>query len=237
MICHLLLRLLSLIALKCVSIDGFTMSRLHSVRRDLKVSMCTSKDDDLPISESAQVVVNPRYLYPVISRIANTEWTGRCKYTGADLSPLNIKLVGGVRYDIVAPGADDDNQQHFVRLSSFLTFPNGKTREVVMQGRKDGTHPLKLVSIEDDGPIYMLLTELAPDTILINEIEKSSGRTIMTASLSIVEKDNGEMELIQISHEVGDNDVSLIEGHQTWRLYKNRAIEFDDFGVQDTTRR
>ncbi len=235
MICHLLLHLLlSLFALKCVSIDGFTSSRLHSGRHGVRVS--TSKDGDRPISEIGRDVTKPRHVYPVVSRIANIEWTGRCRYSGADLSPINIKLVGGVRYDIVAPNEDDENQQHFVKLSSFLTFPNGKTREVVMQGRKDGTNSLKLTSIEDDGPIFMLLTEIAPDTILINEIEKNSGRTILTASLSIVEKDNGEMELIQISHEVGDNDVSPIEGHQIWRLYKNRAIEFDDFSVQDTTR-
>ncbi len=78
-------------------------------------------------------------------------------------------------------------------------------------------------------------------TIRSTAILNSNGvRAILTASLSIVENDNGgNMELIQVSHEVGDNAKSPIEGHQTWRLYKNRAIEYDDFGasVQDTTRR
>ncbi len=87
---------------------------------------------------------------------------------------------------------------------------------------------------EDGGPIYMLLTELAPDTVLINEVEKTTGKIIMTSSLSIV---NDGKELVQISHEVGDQgNGGVIEGHQVWRL-KQVPIEYDDFAARDTTGR
>ena len=56
-------------------------------------------------------------------------WTGTCRYVGADLVPLSkLKLTGGVRYDINGTS---------VTLSSFLTFPNGNTREVQMRGEKE----------------------------------------------------------------------------------------------------
>ena len=73
----------------------------------------------------------------------------------------------------------------------------------------------------------------------MNEIEEATGKTILTASLSVIDKGNGIMELIQVSHEVGEDSKSPIEGHQSWRLYKNKAIEYNDFGVgvRDTTGR
>ena len=169
-------------------------------------------------------------LFPVLSQISGVEWNGACRYVSADLRPVTkLKLVGGVRYDL-----DDKN----CTLSSFLTFPNGQTREVVMRGTKDesdNSHSLRLDSTAPDGgPIYMLLTEVLPDTVLINEVEKSSEKIIMTSSLSIV---NGGNELVQVSHEVGDegNKISM-EGHQIWRL-KQVPIEYDDFAARDTTGR
>ena len=57
----------------------------------------------------------------------------------------------------------------------------------------------------------------------------------LNTSLSVSENRSEEMELIQISHEVGESNKQKIEGHQTWRLHKNRAIEYDDFSQQDTT--
>lgn len=149
-------------------------------------------------------------LYPVISRLAGKNWTGSCKYVGADLIHLSkLKLSGGLRYDITGRN---------VTLSSYLTFPNGNTREVVMTGSRDSdssSHVITLNPIEE-GPIKMLLTEIGSDTIIINEVEVATGKTILTASTSITQGRKGQ-ELVQVSHEVGEG----IEGHQVWRLTEN----------------
>lgn len=154
-------------------------------------------------------------LFPVIQKIKGIDWIGNCRYvSGADLSPANFILRGGSRYEI-----DGDS----ISLTSFLSFPNGKTRQVNMEG-KTGSNPnrssIRLDPTSDDGPIYMVLTELPPDTILIQEVEKSSGRVVMTSSLSLVGKKKKMVdEIVQISHELGDTSSEIpIEGHQVWRL-------------------
>jgi hypothetical protein len=170
----------------------------------------------------------PFKAFPVISRIAGIEWTGECRYVGADLVPASqLELSGGVKYDINGTT---------VTLSSFLTFPNGKTREVVMQGDKDissTSTSMILRAVEEGGPISMKITELAPDTILINEVEEATGKTILTASVSLVKGSKG-MELVQVSHEVSDGGKDVIEGHQVRRL-SGGSIKFDDFDLRHGT--
>ena len=61
----------------------------------------------------------------------------------------------------------------------------------------------------------MVLTELAPDTILLNEVEQETGRIILTTTLSLVPD-----ELIQSSHEIGPSATMPLEGHQLWRFKK-----------------
>jgi len=150
-------------------------------------------------------------IFPVLRRIEGIDWEGECRYVDADLRPASgLKLFGGVRYDLDAVDAT-------CSLSSFLTFPNGRTRRVAMAGRRGTSGPsLRLDPVEEGGPIYMVLTELYPDTVLLNEVEGASGRVVMTASLSLVD---GGRELVQVSHEVGDGKTP-IEGHQVWRLRK-----------------
>jgi hypothetical protein len=75
--------------------------------------------------------------------------------------------------------------------------------------------------VDNDGPIIMKISEIIPDTILINEIEKDTGRIIMTSSISIVQTSRGGLELVGVSHEVGgdnNNSTETIEGHQIWRM-------------------
>lgn len=57
--------------------------------------------------------------------------------------------------------------------------------------------------VEDEGPIIMMRSQIAPDTILINEVEKMSGKIIMTSSISIVQTERG-LELVGVSHKAGD---------------------------------
>jgi len=181
-------------------------------------------------------------LFPVISKIAGTEFTGSCRYINSKLQHVtNLKLFGGVKYEIIGSTQHQEQQQQLqLRLSSFLTFPNGQTRQVVMQGERISSSSsttndddnskvgstnniMTLHPVDNDGPIIMKISEIIPDTILINEIEKDSGRIIMTSSISIVQTSRGGLELVGVSHEVGDdnNDNSsteTIEGHQIWRM-------------------
>jgi hypothetical protein len=150
----------------------------------------------------------------------------------------DLKLFGGIRYDV----ADD-----VCTLSSFLTFPNDKTREVVMTGTipqpgaSSSSTTLRLNAVDGNGPIYMVLTELAPDTILINEVDSASGNIVLTASISLVTTmvaGRVVNELVQVSHEVGDTNNSggdggsknknIIEGHQVWRLKANTGAPNKD---------
>ena len=147
-------------------------------------------------------------LFPVLSQIEGIQWEGDCRYVDGNLSPVAMPLRGGTRYDLEEGGK--------CTLTSFLVFPNGKTRQVEMQGKKEDetSTAMRLDPTAEDGPISMELTELPPDTVLINEIDRATGRIIMTSSLSIV---NGGTELIQVAHEVGEGE-NTIEGHQIWRL-------------------
>ena len=156
-------------------------------------------------------------LFPVLSQIQGINWEGKCRYVNAELQPAtNLKLTGGTRYNLV---------ENECTLTSFLAFPDGRTRQVEMKGTRpvDTSRPnvsLRLDPTMEDGPIYMVLTELLPDTVLLNEIDKESGKIIMTSSISIV---NSGQELVQISHEVGEDNVVPIEGHQVWRMKKSRV--------------
>ena len=206
---------------------AFAFSTPVALKLSSSSSSSSSQPPNQPINQDSDI---DSKLFPVLSQISGVEWNGSCRYVSADLRPVTkLKLVGGVRYDL------DDKT---CTLSSFLTFPNGQTREVVMKGKKDennNSHSMRLDSTAPDGgPIYMLLTEVVPDTVLINEVEKSSEKIIMTSSLSIV---NGGKELVQVSHEVGDKaSKTSIEGHQIWRL-KQVPIEYDDFAARDATGR
>ena len=155
-------------------------------------------------------------LYPVISRLAGKNYTGTCKYINDDLVHLSkLKLFGGLRWDI---------NGREVTLSSYLTFPNGNTREVVMKGcrSKDEKYtPVLTMLPEQEGPIRMLVSEVGADTILVNEVEMASGKVIMTCSTTITCGLDGKEELVQVSHEVGDDGI---EGHQVWKLTELKYI-------------
>jgi len=156
-------------------------------------------------------------LYPVISRLAGKNYTGTCKYINEDLVHLSkLRLFGGLRWDI---------NGREVTLSSYITFPNGNTREVVMKGcrSKDEKYtPVLTMLPEEEGPIRMLVSEVGADTILVNEVEMASGKVIMTCSTTITYGVDGKEELVQVSHEVGDNGI---EGHQVWKLTELKYVE------------
>jgi len=180
-------------------------------------------------NESSDGGENRKVAFPVLKQIQGIDWTGDCRYVGSDLQPASFLLKGGLRYDL-----EEDN---VVKLTSFLTFPSGKTRQVEMRGERGSLEraSMRLDPTEEEGPIYMVITEVAPDTVLVNEVEKASGKIVMTSSLSITE--GTSPELIQISHELGGPDTP-VEGHQVWRLKKARRGEYEDNAtnsIRDTT--
>ena len=169
-----------------------------------------------PTSTTAATTV-----FPVLRRISGIDWEGDCRYVDETLTPAsNLKLTGGVRYDL-------DSVNAACTLSSFLTFPNGQVRRVEMAGFKSAGSPTMRLDSVEEGPIYMTVAELYPDTVLVNEVEAMSGKVVMTTSVSIV---NGGKELVMVSHEVGTGRGTQIDGHQIWRLREAKPVAEDDEG-------
>lgn len=218
------------------------------------------EEDSLSSSKSDLLL-----LFPVLSKIAGIQWEGTCRYVNSDLIPQKfLKLHGGIQFSI------DTNTEGVnssialqLQLQSYIVFPNGKRRDIQMSGTRG---PVEYPSMRldptptiegNDGPIYMVVTELGPDTIMINEVDKVSKMIVMTSSLSLVfddstDDDNKKIkELIQVSHEVAPSvpppfksttatkqtKISqVIDGHQVWRFHpvasKAKVLEETD---QDNT--
>ncbi|KAL7449634.1 hypothetical protein ACHAWC_001678, partial [Mediolabrus comicus] len=152
---------------------------------------CLSSQDDVADSEKATAAssivstdtsTSASTLFPVISKIAGTEFTGSCRYINSKLLQhvTNLKLFGGVKYEIIGSTdrhhqrARQQQQQLQLRLSSFLTFPNGQTRQVVMQGERrsstnddddttnDDDNVMTLHPVDNDGPIIMKISQNYP---------------------------------------------------------------------------
>jgi len=186
-------------------------------------------------------------LFPVLSRMEGFNWEGECRYIGKDSVSAPFLLKGGTRCDIDRMHVSSGNvASPTVTLTSFLTFPNGDTRRVKMVGERGSISraSMRLESTDEEtgetGPIYMVLTEVSPDTILINEVVKETGHIVMTSSLSLV---NGGEEIVHVSHEIGvitgskggaaDGTKSpMVEGHQILRL-KKRVSKIED-DVEDS---
>lgn len=236
--------LLCVVCCCCCCSFGLGFAPQHPIIQTAATRHYLSSQDDVADSEKATASsfvntdTSASTLFPVISKIAGTEFTGTCRYINSKLQHVtNLKLFGGVKYEIIGSTHNQQQQEQQqeqlqLKLSSFLTFPNGQTRQVVMQGERrsssrstnDDDNIMTLHPADNDGPIIMKISEIIPDTILINEVEKNSGRIIMTSSISIVQTSRGGLELVGVSHEVGDdnNDGSssaeTIEGHQIWRM-------------------
>jgi len=147
----------------------------------------------------------------------------------------NLKLYGGIQFDLSYGDENGNIDSNEIEMNSFLLFPNGNRREIEMRGKRGPTAypsfrldpPPADENGTSGGPIHMVVTEMAPDTILINEVDKASRKIVMTSSLNLVKDPvSGKIkELIQISHEVGSGRATaggegavVIEGHQVWRF-------------------
>jgi len=190
--------------------------------------------------------------FPVLSKIAGVNWEGSCRFVSNEGVPASFELTGGIRFDLSSVGNDEDKiddvdddaaDDSTVLMTSFVVFPNGKSREIEMSGKRISLDGPSSVRLDNDGPIHTVLTEIDPDTILINEVDKASGRIVMISSLSLVTDytaDSMVVQIIQVSHEVAaaayktappaSNDDSsstsnILEGHQVWRFHRKDAYQ------------
>ena len=79
--------------------------------------------------------------FPVLSKIAGVNWEGFCRYVSKEGVTASFQLTGGIRFDLPSTGNDDDKSDNVdeddndstVEMSSFVVFPNGKSREIEMR--------------------------------------------------------------------------------------------------------
>ena len=157
--------------------------------------------------------VQDEKVFPVLSQIAGGVWEGEMRYAGASLEAAPFVLRGTTNCLL---------EDSICVLESAVTFPNGKTRTVTMRGQKTGGpgSNFRLDPVDAKGPIYMRMVELAPDTVLLQEFNKTDDRVVLTGSISVV---SGGEELVQIAHETADEAGLPAKGYQIWRMARQRA--------------
>ena len=67
-----------------------------------------------------------------------------------------------------------------------------------------------------DGPIWMLISEQPPDTLLVREYDRGTGRAVLLGSMTLV----GPDEVLQTAHELSPE--GLPQGIQTCRMSRQR---------------
>jgi len=151
-------------------------------------------------------------LFPVLNQIDGVNWQGSCEVVGPDMreqqQQRRAQLFGGMRYDLHGNGT--------CTMTSVLTSQDGRTHQIKLQGTRVGKsikRSIRLDPISEDSPYYTVLTEVPPDTILLNEVDKATNKVIFTASVSIANPD----ELIQVSHDIDARGMKE-EDHKIWRL-------------------
>ncbi len=220
------------------SVNAFSMAS-RSFRSSL-LTKCQESTTTTPSHSDQDSLLHQ--VFPVVSQIQGINWEGTCRYVNNELQPqTQLKLSGGTRFDLEL---SSESSVVSVTVTSFLVFPDGRTRQVQMKGSRRQTEQRPSTRLDptmEDGPIYMVLTEVQPDTILLNEVEKETGRIILTSTISLVPD-----ELIQSSHEIGRGDMPL-EGHQLWRFRQRTfgsgpkepfpIVETDNAAKRDEQRR
>jgi hypothetical protein len=78
--------------------------------------------------------------FPVLSKIAGVNWEGSCRYVSNEGVPASFELTGGIRFDLSSVGNDEDkiddvgaDDDSTVLMTSFVVFPDGKSREIEMR--------------------------------------------------------------------------------------------------------
>ena len=144
--------------------------------------------------------------YPVLSKLCG-RWLGEMRYaTGDALAPFT--LTGAMEISISGSACT---------IESSVVLPNGQERSTRMQADADADDGC--LRFSGDGPIDALVTEIAPDTVLLREIERASGRCIMSVSMQLGERPRREVR--QVAHELGEN-AGDVNGVQLWTFTPER---------------
>ena len=112
-------------------------------------------------------------IVPVIHRTSAIDWEGNCyyRYINGELCPIaNLKLTGRLWYNI------DVVDAACTLPKGFLVFLNSQSRHMMMGGFHITGSPMMCLHDMEEGPNYMTMTELYPETLLVNEVEAISGR-------------------------------------------------------------
>ena len=146
--------------------------------------------------------------YPVLSKLCG-RWLGEMRYaTGDALALAPFTLTGAMDISISGTACT---------IESSVVLPNGQERATRMQADADADDGC--LRFSGDGPIDALVTEIAPDTVLLREIERASGRCIMSVSMQLGERPRREVR--QVAHELGEN-AGDVNGVQLWTFTPER---------------
>ena len=150
--------------------------------------------------------------WPLLSKIAAFgEWRGKMHYaSGTDgLTPAPFVLSGTTTVSI-------DFAEEMCSLKSSVVLPNGAERVVELAGSLRD-NPARL---EGDGPIALLLSEHSEaNTVLVREVNITSGASVLTSSLVMLSGgDGGTAELLQTAHELSQQPGGGVTGVQMWRM-------------------
>ena len=146
--------------------------------------------------------------YPVLSKLCG-RWVGEMRYaTGDSLALAPFSLTGAMDISISGTACT---------IESSVVLPNGQERSTRMQ--VDADEGDGCLRFSGDGPIDALVTEIAPVTVLLREIERASGRCIMSVSMQLGERPRREVR--QVAHELGEN-AGDVNGVQLWTFTPER---------------
>ena len=110
------------------------------------LNIATTDDDDVSKSDSTSSSTKSQSsktrtntnvdakLFPVLKQLDGINWEGSCRYVNEQLIPShNLKLYGGIQFDLTYGVEGDSNNQHEIEMNSFLLFPNGNRRDIEMR--------------------------------------------------------------------------------------------------------
>ena len=104
---------------------------------EIEDSTSDSTSSSTKSSQSSKTNTNTNVdakLFPVLKQLDGINWEGSCRYVNEQLIPShNLKLYGGIQFDLKYGVDGDSNKQHEIEMNSFLLFPNGNRRDIEMR--------------------------------------------------------------------------------------------------------
>ena len=169
--------------------------------------------------------------WPLLHELSGIKWRGKMRYASGDdgMRPAPFVLSGTTCVELgVQPSSSPGVT---CSLVSSVVLPNGVERTVRMVGTLGGEagdvarleRPGGGGGGEGGGPVSVLLAEhSAADTLLVRELNASTGDAIVTSSLVLLrDSDGAPAELLQTAHELSQGSGGAgggVGGVQMWRM-------------------